>query len=199
MSINVLESDERFRSPAAAFRQAGSLGGIDRIGQIFGLAPDVNHVAISDVLRYHPVRGGAPHRILARIGERVASSILRGETSAPPEEMLNSVRHARSARQGERKTGVLQAAKKETADESQCSQPDSGCWGRQLWRANVRLEKTRIQLCPIRPAWALWSRDRDSGLTPTRASGAGGGPTLLSIRHHSAGERGFPRSLPLRS
>ena len=67
MSINVLESDERFRSPVAAFRQAGSLGGIDRIGQIFGLAPDVNHVAISDVLRYHPVRGGAPHRILARI------------------------------------------------------------------------------------------------------------------------------------
>jgi hypothetical protein len=63
----------------------------------------------------------------------------------------------------------------------------------------VRLEKTRIQLCPIRPAWALWSRDRDSGLTPTRASGAGGGPTLSSIRHHSAGKRGFPRSLPLRS
>ena len=148
-----------------------------------------------------------PVRIAARVswksteswGERVASSILLGETSAPPEEMLNSVRHARSARQGERKTGVLQAAKKETADESQCSQPYSGCWGRQPWRANVRLEKTRIQLLPIRPAWALWSRDRDSGLTPTRASGAGGGPTLLSIRHHSAGKRGFPRSLPPRS
>jgi hypothetical protein len=63
----------------------------------------------------------------------------------------------------------------------------------------VRLAKTRIQLCPIPPAWALWSRDRDSGLTPTRASGAGGGPTLSSIRHHSAENRGFSRSLPLRS